>query len=132
MIEFALASILMITLCGGIFQFGYSIFVYTSLISQVRSAARYAAAASYTSTTSTPAQAYSTAVKNVVVYGSPDASTGTPVVPGLTPSNVQIQMTMNGTTAREVTVRIVNYSVDALFGTITFNQKPSVTFVYNG
>jgi Flp pilus assembly protein TadG len=132
MVEFALASILMITLCGGIFQFGYSMYLYNSLISQVRSAARYASAASYTSTTSTPTQAYANAVRNVVVYGSPTTSSGTPVVAGLTRANVQIQVTMNGTTAREITVRIVNYTVDALFGRITFNQKPSVTFIYNG
>jgi Flp pilus assembly protein TadG len=132
-VEFALASFLMVLIFGGVVQFGYSMYVYNSLISQVRSAARFAAVTPYTSTTATPTTEYSTAVKNVAVYGSPTATSGsTPLVRGLTLAKVEIAVTMNGTVAREITVRIINFSLDGIIGAITLNEKPSVTFVYNG
>ena len=131
-IEFALSAILMITLCAGVFQFGYTLYVYNQLSASVRAAARYASVAPYTSTSSTPAAAYTNAVKNVAVYGSPTVSTGTPTVPGLTTAHVELVVTMNGGVARQVTIRIVNYTVNAVFGSITFTGKPVMAFAYNG
>jgi Flp pilus assembly protein TadG len=133
MVEFALSALLMFTVCGGMFQFGYSMFVYNQLTSSVRAAARYGALIPYTSTTSTPRTDYSTAVKNVALYGDPAAASGSaPLVRNMAASNVEIAVTMSGTTARQITVRVINFTVDVVFGKITFNQKPSVTFTYNG
>jgi Flp pilus assembly protein TadG len=131
-IEFALSSLLMTTICFAVFQFGYSMYIYNRLTSSVRAAARYAAVASYTSSTSTPTAAYSTAVKNVAVYGSPTTSSGTALVPGLAPANIDIAVTMSGGVARQVTVKVVNYSVNVVFATIRFTGKPLVAFAYNG
>ena len=131
-VEFALSAMLMFTLCGGVFQFGYSMYVYAQLTSAVRAAARHAAVRSYDSTTATPSSAYATAVKNVAVFGSPTQTTATRAVRGLTPANVRISVTMNGGVARQVEVSIINFQVDAIFGSITFNGKPSSTFPYNG
>lgn len=131
-VEFALSAILMTTICGAIFQFGYSMYIYNRLTSSVRSAARYAAVASYTSTTTTPATAYATAVKNVAVYGSPTVSSGTALVPNLLPANVSISVTMTGGVVQHVSVEIINYTVNAIFGSIQFNGKPESAFPYNG
>ena len=86
---------------------------------------------SYDSVNDTPSSAYSTSVKNMVVYGNPDG-TGQPVSRGLKISNVQVQPNMNGAAPESITVQIAGYKIDAVFTTFTFNGKPSMTFPYTG
>ena len=66
-VEFALAFPLLILILGGMFQFGYTFFVYNSLVSQVRSGTRYASIADFDKPNGTT---FEQNVKNVVVYGT--------------------------------------------------------------
>jgi len=77
MLEFALGTLILVPVFAGTFQFGYTFFVYNNLDTAVRGGARYASLRSYDSATSTPSSAFSTAVKNMVVYGN-SAGTGNP------------------------------------------------------
>jgi Flp pilus assembly protein TadG len=131
LLEFALATSILVPLFAGTFQFGYTLYVYNNLQSAVRGGARYASMRSYDSANSTPSSGFSTAVKNMVVYGNPDG-TGQPVSRGLTPSNVQILPTMNGAAPESITVQITAYTIDAVFTSFTFNGKPGTTFPYTG
>jgi Flp pilus assembly protein TadG len=131
MLEFALAAGILVPAFAGTFQYGYTFYVYNNLGSAVRDGARYASNLSYDSSSSTPSDAFSTAVKNTVVYGN-SAGTGSPVVSGLTTSHVQVLPTMNGAIPKTMTVRITGFSVNAIFGTTTFTGKPSTTFNYTG
>jgi Flp pilus assembly protein TadG len=131
LLEFALAASILVPLFTGTFQFGYTLYVYNNLQSAVRGGARYASMRSYDSASSTPSNQFSTAVKNMVIFGNPDG-TGQPVSRGLTPSNVQIQPNMNGAAPESITVQIAAYTIDAVFTSFTFNGKPSTTFPYTG
>jgi Flp pilus assembly protein TadG len=130
-LEFALASSILVPLFAGVFQFGYTLYVYNSLDSAVRGGARYASLRAYDSATATPSAAFSKAVANMVVYGNPDG-TGDAVAPRLSVANVEVLPNMNGAAPESVTVRITDYAVDAVFATFPFNGKPSVTFPYSG
>ena len=56
---------------------------------------------------------------------------GTPTVPGLAPGNVSVTTTP-ATYPTTVTVRITGFTVDALFQSFTFSNKPAVTMMYLG
>ncbi len=139
MIEFALASLILIPMFFGAFQFGYTFYVYNLLCSQMRAAARYGSVrAFYAATPST----YQTAVKNVVIYGNPDGS-GTGIEPGITAANVEVLLLgANGLAAsainRPVTLTVRTaagdnaYQVNAVFTTFTFTGKPFLTIPYTG
>jgi len=131
MIEFAIATGILIPGFVGTFQFGYTFHVYNNLNSAVRGGARYGSMQSYDSGTSTPSTAFSTAVKNMVVYGN-SAGTGNPVAPGLTTDKVEVLAVMKGAIPSSITVKVTGYTIDALFRTFTFNGKPSTTFAYTG
>jgi Flp pilus assembly protein TadG len=130
-LEFAIASSILVPLFAGVFQFGYTLYVYNSLDSAVRGGARYASLRAYDSATAAPSEAYLKAVGNMVVYGNPDGAGG-PVAPGLSLANVQVLPTMNGAAPESITVQIADYTVDAVFTTFRFKGKPSVTFPYSG
>ena len=131
LLEFALATGILVPLFAGTFQFGYSLYVYNILQSAVRGGARYASMRSYDSASGTPSNEFSTAVKNMVVYGNPDG-TGQPISRRLTVSDVQVQPNMNGAAPESITVQIAGYTIDAVFTSFTFNGKPSTTFPYTG
>jgi Flp pilus assembly protein TadG len=131
LLEFALATGILVPLFAGTFQFGYTLYVYNNLQSAVRGGARYASMRSYDSASGTPSSEFSTAIKNMVVYGNPEG-TGQPVSRGLTASNVQIQPNMNGAAPESITVQIAGYTIDAVFTSFTFDSKPSTTFPYTG
>jgi Flp pilus assembly protein TadG len=125
LIEFALSATLLVSLFTGIFQFGYTMIAVENLVTAVRGGARFAAVTDYT------AGDYQTNIKNMVVYGQPTSGTVT-VVSGLTTANVEVVLTPSAGVPETVTVRIVNFSVDALFRTFNFNGTPNATFPYNG
>ena len=131
MLEFALAAGVLLPVFAGTFQFGYTFYVYNNLESAVHGGARYASMISYNSSNSTPPASYSTAVKNMVVYGN-SAGTGSPVVSGLGVGNVEIVPTMAGAIPKTITVRISSFTLNAVFGSTTFTSKPSTTFSYTG
>jgi Flp pilus assembly protein TadG len=137
LIEFALSFFLLFSVFAGIFQFGYSFYVYNVLVTAVREGARYASLKPYDSTTTTPTSTFQTAVQNMVVYG--DAYPGQeakPVVAGLTKGNVTVVPTGGAsgtlTVPTQITVSITNFKVDAVFGSWTLTNKPNVTFPYTG
>ena len=131
LLEFAVATGILIPLFTGTFQFGYALFVYNDLQSAVRGGARYASMRAYDSATNTPSAGFLTAVRNVVVYGNPDGSGGA-VAPGLAASNVEVLPNMHGAVPESITVQITGYSVNAVFTSFTFNGKPGTTFPYSG
>jgi len=131
MLELAFSVSVLVPAFAGTFQFGYTFYVYDNLNSAIRGGARYASIRTYDSGTSTPSTAFSTAVKNMVVYGNVEG-TGSPVVLGLTTANVQLVPNMKGSVPASMTVRITNFTVGQVFGSYTFNSKPSTTFAYTG
>jgi hypothetical protein len=54
------------------------------------------------------------------------------VVPGLTPSNVQLTVEFNDNVPSAVTVYVSGYSFSTIFGTTTLDSKPRVRYAYQG
>jgi len=138
MIEFALASFVIIPLFVGTFQFGYTFYVYNLLCTQMRAGARYASLKTFKCSTSSEIDSFKTAAKNMVMYGNPDGS-GNLIEPGLTASQIDVEVKdSNGNNADAshipsyVTVTTQNYSVNAVITTFNFNGKPIVRFPYLG
>src|SRR5579863_4135359 len=89
LIEFAGSLILLAVMFAGIFEIGYSFYSYGTLVTAVRAGARYAALQPR-GTGADPA-VIAKAVRNLVVYGDPAPTNRTPpVVPGLTPDQVEL------------------------------------------
>jgi len=130
MLEFAIGSGVLIAAFTGTFQFGYSFLQYNNLENAVARGARYASLVPYDSATTTYSDAFGTAVKNMVLYGSPTAGTS-PVLPGLTTSNVNLTVTFTSGVPSAMTVSITGYTINAVVGTATVN-KPTVTYTYQG
>ena len=137
LIEFALSFFLIFAVFSGIFQFAYSFYVYNTLVTAVREGARYASLKPYDSTTTTPSDAFLSAVQNMVVYSDPNPAQGaTPIVNGLTTGKVALTVTGGGTgtltAPSQMTVAINGFAIDAVFGTWNLNGKPNATFPYMG
>ncbi len=127
-VEFALCFAMLWVILTGVFQFGYTIYLYEGLANAVENAAAFASRADFIVGSST----FSDQVKNMVVYGSPLAGS-TPLVPNLTAAQVSVTWTSDSAgVPRTVTVRIVDYSVAAIFKTYTFSNKPLCTMRYAG
>ena len=131
MAEFAIGSGLLVAAFTGTFQFGYTFLQYNNLQNAVARGARYASLVPYDSPTSTPSTAFSTAVKNMVLYGSPAAGT-TPVLPGLTAGNINVTVTFANGIPSVVTVSINGYSINSIFAANTLSNKPKVAYTYQG
>jgi Flp pilus assembly protein TadG len=135
LIEFALSSTLLIYVFTGVFQFGYSMYLYNELEAGVRAGVRYASLAgiSNNADSSIPA-AYTTAVQNMVVYGTPSpGASPVPVIRGLAPDVVTVGVNFDsGHVPTDVSVNISTYSVDAIFKTFTFTNKPVLKMPYFG
>lgn len=139
MIEFALGSGILVTVFTSAFQYGYIFYQYNALENAVANAAHYAALRPYNTQCSTPSDAYNNAVKNMVVYGDPTGTNTTSVIPNLATTNVTVTITPTQTTCptiawapSTVNVKITNFTINAVFGSYTANNKPSVTYAYQG
>jgi Flp pilus assembly protein TadG len=128
LLEFALGWSILWALFAGIYQFGYSFYVYNTVLTSVANAAELGSKMTYDTASPTT---YSNALKNMVVYGSTTAGT-TPIVRGLATSNVTVTVNLAGTIPSDVTITINNYTIDAVFTTFTFNGKPRATTVFMG
>jgi Flp pilus assembly protein TadG len=134
-LELALSAAVMASCLGGTFQFGYSFYVYDQLVSAVGNAGRYAASRTYRAAAPEDVEKGEAAIRNLLVYGdarpAPDA---VPVVPGLAPENVQVTWVAGetGEAPSAVDVAIVHYTVRALFGSLTLDQRPAVEFPFLG
>ncbi len=126
LIEFAAALILLSGMFAGIFQVGYTLFTYSSLVNAVRAGARYASLQGSNSTGADPE--FSKSVVNMVIYGDPRPAAGAkPVVRGLAPDNVELVL---GSSAATVSVR--DFEIDAIFTKVKLVGRPTVTFPYTG
>lgn len=129
--EFAVGAGVLMALLAGTFELGYTFIQYNRLQTAVAQGARYAALVPYDSATETPSAAFSSAVKNVVLYGSPDGGTS-PIVHGLEASNVDLTVTFDGGVPSLIKVSITGYSIDALFKSHTLTGKPQAMYQYQG
>ena len=120
LIELAGALIVLVTLLTGIFQVGYTFYTYENLIHAVRAGARYA---SLRAAGAGNNPAFTKSVRNLVVYGDPQASDAKPIVPGLTTE--QVELTLQPSRA---TVSVRGFSIDALFTKVRLDGRPTVTF----
>src|SRR5260370_41912503 len=76
---------------------------------------------------------FSTALKNMVVYGDTTAASGAnPLVPGLSTSNVNVSVNPEDSMPTDITITINNFTIDAFFTKFTFNGKPRATTIYMG
>ena len=141
MVEFALGSGILVTIFTATFQYGFIFYQYNALVNAVNNGAHFGALQIYDTTSSTPAATFSTAVKNMVVYGDPTGSNTTPVVKGLTTSNVTITIGFigsSGTTFLPTSVTVAiggasnNYTIDAVMGKFVLAGKPAVTYPFQG
>jgi len=131
MVEFAISFGLLMTAFAGVYQFGYTFYLYNSLESAVRDGARYASVASYDAPNAT---AFRTRVRNMVIYGHPAPPSLSPtVVPRILPSNVTVNPDVDAAgVPRRITVQVDGYRIDTLFAKYTLNQKPRCTFEFMG
>ena len=131
MIEFAIGSGVLLAAFTGTFQFGYTFLQYNNLVNAVARGARYASLVPYDSATTTPSVAFKTAVRNMVLYGTPTAG-ASPVLPGLAAGNVNLTVSFTNGVPSLMTVSISGYTIDALFSKNTLTTKPQVAYVYQG
>ena len=128
LLEFALGWSLLWALFAGIYQFGYSFYVYNTVMTSVANAAQLGSKMTYD--TANPSQ-FSTALQNMVVYGNTTAGTS-PIVPGLATSNVGVSVNPQGGMPTDITITINSFTIDAVFTRFTFNGKPRATTAYMG
>jgi Flp pilus assembly protein TadG len=129
MLEFAVGWSILWAMFAGIYEIGYAYYVYNVLMTSVADAAELGSKLAYD--TASPAS-YSTALKNMVVYG--DETTGTkPLVPNLASSNVNVNVSLDTAgMPRDVTVTITGYTINALFASYALTNKPRATTLYFG
>jgi Flp pilus assembly protein TadG len=128
LLEFALGWSILWVLFAGIYQFGYSFYVYNSVLTSVANAVELGSKMTYDTANTSQ---FSTALQNMVVYGNTTAGTS-PIVPGLSTSNVTVNVNPQGTLPTDITITINNFTIDAVFARFTFNGKPRATAVYMG
>jgi Flp pilus assembly protein TadG len=124
MVEFAVGVGVLLAAFTGTFQFGYTFLQYNNLQNAVARGARYASLIPYDSPDANPTAAFKTKIQNMVLYGTPTAG-ATPVLPGFPDfGTLGIPLTM--------TVSINGYKIDSIFAQSVLNNKPKVTFTYQG
>lgn len=132
MVEFAVAFGLLLTIFTGVWQFGYAFYIYNQLETGVRNAARYASLTNYDGGSWNGAT-FNSKVKNMVVYGKPDVTSGDkPIVPGLATSNARVTIAFNGTVPSRIQVDVINYQIETFFKKYSLSGKPRCTFEYMG
>ena len=135
LLETAIVIPILLVLFGAVAEFGRYFYEYTTAAKAARVGARYLASKSVNSSINYEAQA-----KNLIVYGN-IAGTGTPVLPGLTVANVDVQYVGGtGGVPDLVKVSIVSYQHQSIvdLGKLLNNTslstnvdvKPSVTMRY--
>ncbi len=135
MVEFALASVVLIPVMTGAFQFGYSFYTYNLLQSAVSNGGRYAAFRTYRCLNgATDVTKVKQAIQNMCVYGTPSPSgADKPVVAGLAPSNIDVTFTLSSTQVpTAVSVSVNRFTVKAIFKNYTLTGKPKLSLPYLG
>src|SRR5215813_453795 len=138
LVEFAIVLPIVIMLFAAAGEFGRYFYEYSTLAKGSRVAARYL-------TTADSHGNDDPCAKNLVVYGNL-GGTGSPILTGLTPDNVQINrrnsaggVITGGVIPYSVTVDIINYTHTSVLdlarmtnssSTLAIDVKPSVTMHY--
>ena len=139
LVELALVLPILMALFAATAEFGRYFYSYSTLAKATRAGARYLATTPVKKTGGNALE--DPKVKNLVVYGDPNAGDGgTPIIPGLTPANVEIERDGPITTVPDtVTVRIINYNYTPMIDLGDFTKgkswaavplKPSTTMRY--
>jgi len=135
-IEFALGSGILVTVFVSTFQYGYFFYQYNLLVNVVNNAAHFAAMQVYDSNTTTPSNAWKSAVQNMVLYGDPTGGSTTLQVKNLTTGNILITVGSAGSgstfTPTSVTIAITGYTIDGVTGKYVLTGKPAVTYPFQG
>jgi Flp pilus assembly protein TadG len=125
-VEFALGFSLLWACFSGVFQYGYTMYLYNGLQNAATDGAAYASHLNYCGDR---VATFTTNVQQMVVYGDPTVATGASTVPGLTISNVTVAITP-ASFPSSVTVSIHDFTANALFSSFKFTNKPAVTMMY--
>lgn len=134
-VELALCSTVLMLLFTGTLQFGYSFYLYNSLVNAVRGGARYASMATISNQgNGVLSSAYIDAVRKTVVFGSPTAPVDSmPIIPGLTTSNVDVSVGFDAQyVPRTVTIKINTFTIDAIVKQFVISDKPSLKMPFLG
>jgi Flp pilus assembly protein TadG len=83
LVEMSFMLVVFLFLTFGITEFARALYTYATIVNYTRAAARWAVVHQYTADNVTKAQ-------NIVLYGDPDTSSGSPMVVGLTRSMIEI------------------------------------------
>lgn len=132
LIEFAVGWFVIVASFTGIFEFGYSFYVYNNLQTAVNNGAKYAALRAYEPTDGTPEACFKTAVQDMVAYGDPTGTNKTPIAPGLAPGNVSVTVTFANGVPSQMTVAISSYTIDSGVAKIALANKPQITYPFLG
>lgn len=127
-VEFALGFSLLWACFSGVFQYGYTMYLYNGLQNAATDGAAYASHLNYCADTPST---FTTNVQQMVVFGDPTVASGGSTVPGLSLANVTVTLTP-ATFPAAVTVRITDFTASALFSNFKFTNKPAVTMMYMG
>lgn len=135
LLEAAIVIPILLVLFGAVAEFGRYFYEYTTAAKAARVGARYLASKSVNSAINYESQA-----KNLVVYGN-IGGTGSPVLPGLSVANVQVDYVGGPAGVPDVVkVSIVNYQHQSIIDigkmlnntalSTNVDVKPSVTMRY--
>ena len=134
MLELAVSAAVMVSCLAGIVQFGYAFYLYNQLVTAVGNGGRYAALRTYRAATAQDVEKGSRAIRNMVAFGDAQPPPGAvPVVTKLAPEQVNVRWVTDATgapTAVEVSIRA--FTIDAIFRSFQFADRPSVEFPYVG
>jgi Flp pilus assembly protein TadG len=132
LLEFALGFGVLWLLFSGVWEFGYTFFVYNRLLTSVADAGIYASRLDYDVSVTEPAS-FNTLVQNMVLCSDPNNGSCTQnVARGLTAANVSVDLHLDNAYPTYVTISIKNYTITNLFGYFQLPSKPSVTTMYEG
>jgi Flp pilus assembly protein TadG len=132
LLEFAMVLPLLLLLAVGTIEFGRAYYHYNTLSKAVRQAARYITSHEYSAQEQTRA-------KRMAIYGNADG-TGSPILPGLTVSNISITERGGGGTTNTdppewVKVSVTGYTFQTMFRGIvplSASLTPGVEMLFMG
>ena len=121
LLELAIVLPILLVLFGAVAEFGRYFYEYTTVAKGARVGARYLISRSASDPTNV------SNAKNLVVYGN-IAGSGTPILPGLSPTNVDVQYQGGPAGVPEkVKVSIINYKHDSVFDLGKLLKNPSLS-----
>ena len=129
-LEFAISWTVLWLIFSGIFQFGYSFYLYNVLQTSVANAAQLGSKMNYD--LGNPST-FTTGLKNMVLFGDTTEGSVT-LVPNLKVANVSVFVTADSGSGipRDITVSIVDFKIDGIFKSFLMVGKPRASMMYSG